>query len=122
MNKKGLTLVEILVSVLIIAIISAGVFSAFVGAQYIFNRTRHRAQAFNFAREALDRLRSSTDYQYNSLNMQEGTYDETAIITDKETDMANLNPSLAYEVSGLDSDPYKTVTVTVTWEETLGNL
>ncbi|MFH1853990.1 MAG: type II secretion system protein [Candidatus Omnitrophota bacterium] len=123
MSKRAFTLIEIVISTLIVAILAAGMFSAFVATQYIFNRERHRLQAFNFAREVLDKLRSNTNYQYASLNMQEGTvYDETGIITSKAVDMANLTPSLTYEISGLDTDPYKTVTVTVTWQETIENL
>lgn len=118
MNKKGFTLVEILTSTVIIAVLAGGMFGAFVGAQYIFNRARHRMQAVNFAREAQDRLRSN--YQYDSAPaMTIGTSKpESNIGTIVRGDMTGLNTVLTYDVSEPEANGYKKVIVRVTWDET----
>ncbi|MBU1061968.1 MAG: type II secretion system GspH family protein [Candidatus Omnitrophica bacterium] len=123
MNKKGLTLVEIIVSVLIITLLCAGLLGAFVGGHHFMNRSRHRMQALNFAREALDKLRSN--YQYASSEMAAGSHDESEIGGNiVRGEMANFPPiapddPLTYSVSAEPaSGSYKEVTVSVKWEET----
>lgn len=123
MNKKGLTLIEIMISVVIILIISAGILSAFVGGHQLMNRSRHRLQALNFAREAIDTLRCN--YAYGSDEMLEGPHDSATdpaicasgnIIRDE---MANLNSgTLVYTVT-LDPNGYKKVGVTIDWTEVM---
>lgn len=57
--KKGFTLVEVLVSLVIIAITATGIFASFIAAQYYVKRSKRRIIAFNFAREQLERLKLS---------------------------------------------------------------
>ena len=109
-NNKGLTLLEVLVSVLIISIIAAGVFSAFIGSKAIFNRARHRLQAFNFAREAMDKMRSN----YKYIDIQEDM-DIGPIVRGEE--MQGLDTVLIYNVSEPEHGGYKIVDVTVRWNE-----
>ncbi len=118
-NRKGLTFVEIIVSTLLIAIIAAGSFSAFVGTQQLFNYTRHRLQAFNFTKEAYDRLRSNYAYTDSAMSDTGGgpSHTEAEIGTIIKGEMLNLTSELTYDVDEI-SDAYKEVTVTVTWTET----
>jgi len=119
----GFTLTEIIISVLLVTLISAGVFGAFVGSQYFFNRSRHRLQAINFAREAIDRMRSQSDCEYNDPNMGVGTTNpESNLGAIIGGDFTDLNAELTYDVDdpepgAPEPDGYKEVTVTVTWEE-----
>lgn len=120
-NNRAFTLLEVVVSTVIITVLAAGMFGAFVGAQYIFNRARHRMQAFNFAREAQDKMRSNygyTDSQLETKKKKEKSHTESEIGTIIRGEMANLNTVLTYAVSEPETDGYKAVTVTVTWDET----
>ncbi|MBU4311509.1 MAG: type II secretion system GspH family protein [Candidatus Omnitrophica bacterium] len=121
MNKKGLTLIEIMISVLILLIISAGILSAFIGGHQLMNRSRHRLQALNFAREAIDTLRCN--YTYGSSEMLEGAHDSVTdpaicasgnIIRDE---MAALNSGILTYTVTLDLNGYKKLGVTIDWTE-----
>jgi len=122
MNNKALTLVEVIISTLLVAILAAGMFSAFIGANYIFNRHRHRIQAFNFAREAMDRLRSEYTYSSNP-QMNVGTdKPESDIGTILKGELTDLNAVFEYDVSEPEVNGYKKVEVEIVWEETLESL
>jgi len=120
MSSKGLTLIEIIVSTLIIVAISAGTLGAFFGGHQLMNRSRHRLQALNFAREALDTLRSN--YRYDSAQMSEGSHDESKIGGNIiRGEMENLPPDLpdlplAYNVTEV-AGGYKELKVSVKWKE-----
>jgi len=124
-NRKGLSLTEIIVSVLIITIMAAGVFGAFVGTEYIFNRARHRLQAFNFAREVQDKLRSNYGYDETVYtDMDFGTHDPSNIDVSILGDLEPLiieEGGFTYKVytyaEGSQVDGYKKVEVKVIWEE-----
>ena len=113
-----MSLTEIIVSVLIITIIAAGVFGAFVGTEYIFNRARHRLQAFNFAREAQDRLRSNYGYADSQMNVATGHLEsEIGSIVRGEMADFTTGTALTYDVSEPEADGYKKVEVKVSWTE-----
>jgi len=123
MYMKGLTLVEIIISVLIITLTCAGLLGAFVGGHHFMNRSRHRMQALNFAKETLDKLRSN--YRYTSSQMVAGIHDESEIGDNIfRGEMANFPPlapdvPLTYSVSaGPAFGSYKEITVSVKWGET----
>lgn len=118
MKKKGFTITEVIIAALIVAILSAGVFSAFWGAQHFFNRAIHRMEAYNFAVEALDKLRSN--YKYNDSAMST----TPPIHTDSdigggiiEGDMTSLGAALTYDVTEPQLNGYKEVTIRVHWTE-----
>lgn len=123
MNRKGLTLIEIMIAVLIILIAAAGILGAFVGGHQLMYYSRHRLQAVNFAREALDKLRC--DYEYDSSAMAAGSHDEVsdpAICASGNIirgEMQGLNSAvLTYKVEPEPQDgSYKEVTVSVQWKE-----
>jgi len=108
MNNKGLTLLEVLVSVLIISIIAAGVFGAFVGSQGLFGRARHRLQAFNFAREAIDKMRSNYGY---------ADIEEDIDIDPIRGEIQGFDAEAMYDISEPEHGGYKIVNVTVSWDE-----
>jgi len=119
LDKKGFTITEVVVAALIVAILSAGIFSAFWGTQYFLNRARYRIQAYNFAVEALDMLRSN--YQYASSAMAEGDdYDQTEIVPAAgilKGELANLPEArLKYDVDELAANGYKQVEIKIHWK------
>lgn len=114
MGKKGFSLVELIVSTLIISILAAGVFGAFIGAKYVLNRARHRIQAFNFAKEVQDKLRSNYKYEDTAMDLETHQALDIGVATPGEMDP--LVTSFTYDVSETPS-AYKQVTVTFTWDE-----
>lgn len=115
-KKQGFTLLEVIASTLIIAAMAAGMFGAFVGAQSIFNRARHRIQAFHFAREVQERLRAN--YTYTSPAMNPSVQKNGSEIGfNVRGEMASLGTTVTYDVSEPQVDGYKEVTVRVSWTE-----
>jgi prepilin-type N-terminal cleavage/methylation domain len=129
MNKKGFTMIEVIVSSMIIALLAAGVFGAFLGAKSFLNHARYRVQAFNFAMEALDRLRSNYSYKSSpQLDIDPADTWKSESNGLKDMDMLNatltadmgVNTTLTYRVddaAGAAADGYKDVTIKVIWDE-----
>ncbi len=118
-DNKGFTLTEIMVSVVIIVIIAGGLFGAFMGAQQFLNRSKHRMQAYNFAMDAIDKLRSNYAYSSSSaMNIGNGhldiEIDPAGII---QGDMSGLGGTLNYDVTEPQANGYKQVTIKVHWDE-----
>ncbi|MDD5292481.1 MAG: prepilin-type N-terminal cleavage/methylation domain-containing protein [Candidatus Omnitrophica bacterium] len=57
-NKKGFTLVEIIVAAVLLALISAGIFSVTLSSQKLINRSQRRHFANEVAQAVLENLRS----------------------------------------------------------------
>jgi prepilin-type N-terminal cleavage/methylation domain-containing protein len=113
MQKKGMSLLEVVAATLVITILAAGMFGAYVGAQFIFNRARHRVQAFNFAREAQDKLRANYKYTDSQMNNASGHL-ETEIGAIVQGELQSLGATLTYDVSE-QANGYKEVVVRVSW-------
>ena len=118
-NKKGFTITEVIVSALIIGVLSAGVFSAFFGAQRLLNRARHKTQAYNFAVEALDRLRSDYKYSDSSMALAADHLEAEIGTILRGGDFMSLSPTLKYDVidTGCVTNGYKQVIIKVHWNE-----
>ena len=118
-GKKGFTMTEVIVAALIVAILAAGVASAFWGTQHILNRARHRMQAYNFAVEALDRLKSNYQYSSNPAMVIGIDHAQTEINAGGilKGDIANLGGTLKYDVTEPQVNGYKQVTIKVHWDE-----
>lgn len=125
-NKKGFTITEVIVSALIIGILAIGVFSAFFGAQRLLNLGRHRMQAYNFAVEALDRLRSNYKYADSQMDLTTIALDaddhlepEIGTILRGDEFFGLVNHTLKYDVidTGAVADGYKQVIIKVHWDE-----
>ncbi len=115
-NKKGFTLIEVVVATLILAVLAAGVAGAFWSGQHFLSRARHRVQAFNFAMEALDRLRSN--YQYLDEEMSVGSgYLASGIGCSIAGEMAAMAPDFTYDVTEPQVNGYKQVRIRVHWNE-----
>ena len=121
MNKRGMTLIEVIISVVLVTIIAAGMFASFVTAKYIFNRERHRVQAFNFAEEAQARLRSEFEYADSEMDVGTGKPESNiGTILEGELAEAGFNAVLEYDVVAEpvgSTGSYKEVIVRVTWDE-----
>lgn len=117
--KKGFTITEVIISALIIVVLAAGLFSAFWGSQHLLNRARHRAQVYNFALEAIDRLRSNFQYSSSpamdvSAGHAQTEIEATGILRGEVT---SLGGTLTYDVTEPQVNGYKQVTVNAHWDE-----
>jgi len=108
MNNKGLSLLETVIAVLIVTIVAGGVFSTLIGSKVIFNRARHRLQAFNFAREFQDGLRSN--YTYENIEEREDFPIDRG-------ELADLEGIITHNVLEPEHGGYKIVNVRVSWSE-----
>lgn len=114
---------EIMIAVVIVLVTAAGTLGAFVGGRQLMDRSRHRLQAENFARETLDKLRCV--YQYDSSALDQGDHDsltDPVICLPGNTirgELQDLNAAaLTYSVSEEpEAGSYKEVTVHVQWTE-----
>lgn len=110
-----MSLLEVVTSTLIITILAAGMFGAFIGAKFILNRELHRIQAFDFAREAQDRLRANYSYADSQMSNRKG-HEEAEIGPIIKGGLTSLGAVMTYDVSEPYSKAYKEVTVRVTWD------
>jgi prepilin-type N-terminal cleavage/methylation domain-containing protein len=119
LNKKGFTLIEVVVATLLLAVLAAGVAGAFWGSQHFLSRAKHRVQAFNFAIAALDRLRSNYKYLDGEMNVGSGylALDIGCSVTGEMAAMAPLPADFTYDVTEPQVNGYKQVTVKVDWNE-----
>jgi prepilin-type N-terminal cleavage/methylation domain-containing protein len=117
-KNDGFTITEVIVSALIIAILAAGISGALSGAQYMLNRVRHKMQAYNYATEALDRLRSNYKYEDAAMSVTPPIHTDADIgggIIQGE--MAGLSTTVSYDVTESQPNGYKEVTIRVHWTE-----
>lgn len=118
MNDKGFTLVEIMVSVLIIAILAAGMLASFIGSHQFFNRSRHRLQALHFITETYDRLRADYSYTDAEMSVAGSPHQEAEIGVIVRGDLVNLNHDLTYDIAE-QAGAYKEISFSLTWDETV---
>ncbi len=124
MNKKGFTLIEILVSVLILALVTTGLASIFVASKRHILHARSRMQVAELGRLFLAPLQmqvkqsdwNSSTNDYNSPNLlQKGTR------TDAPQRIDEIDYTPTYEISvppGFSPDsPMRKAKVTITWNE-----
>lgn len=119
-NKKfvmGFTMLEVIIATLIIAIVAAGTASAFWGSQHFLSNAKHRVQAYNFAVEALDRLRSNYKYGDPEMTGSHNASDISCSISGEMAALAPLPTDFAYVVTEPEPNGYKQVSVTVHWNE-----
>jgi prepilin-type N-terminal cleavage/methylation domain-containing protein len=118
-NKKGFTLIEIVVSALIIVALAGGLLGAFWGSQRFLNRARHRIQAYNLAVEALDRLKSNYQYSDPKINVANGYLcsDIGCVISGEMTACMPLGTDFTYNVEEPQVNGYKQITVKAHWNE-----
>ena len=122
-NKQGgFTLVEVIVSLLILLATAAGIFASFVAAQNYVLRSKRRIAAVNFARQKLEELRpyvrqdtwTNSTSDANLLYAPEASsqsYSEPIFFSTAWT--GNLN----YTVTNTNNTAYRTANLTASWNE-----
>jgi len=106
LNKKGVSLIEVIIAALIFSITSAGLFSTFSAQRIATERSQRQLQAAYYARQVLEELRAKVDQQnWDSGDLSIGTHNVTSGIF-----------TASYEVTE-DSTGLRRVNLTVTWNE-----
>lgn len=118
LSRRGFTITEVIVAALLIAILAAGLFGAFLGASRILNLARHKIQAYNFAVDTLDRLRGNYQYGDSAMNVASHTYGDVGGFIQGEMAASGFSSALTYDVTEPQIDGYKEVAVHVNWTET----
>ena len=116
MRKNGFTLVEIMVSTVILALLAAGMFSVLVSSRYLVARSKTRVTAVEIARAEIERMRSLVDAA--TFYAPPGLFDGTG--TWRAWNTTAYPPySVRYRVdNGTGTATYRKVTVQVAWNDT----
>lgn len=125
MNKHGLTLVEVIISALILAITAGGVLTIFTMEKAVVARTGRKMQAMDFSRQTLERLKNEVDANTwpNSGALASAVGVAATLPTSELKD--KFSGTRSYTVTNINADgdatyeddEYKQVTVTVDWSE-----
>ncbi len=114
-NKSGFTLVEIMVSMIVLALLSSGFFSILVSARYLTNRSQWRMRAIEIAREEIENkrglIRADTWYTPGSVLWASGNWSGSY-----------LSPSdphflVRYKVESVPGCDCRKMTVQVQWND-----
>ncbi len=115
MRKDGFTLLEIMVSSVILALLAAGMFSVIISSRYLVARSKTRVMAVEIAKAEIERMKSLVDANtfYNS-----GFFNATGVW--RAWDSTTYSPySVRYRVdNGTGTATYRKVTVQVAWNDT----
>ena len=123
--NSGFTLVEIVVSLMIILAAVSGIFAGFVATQKYVSRSKRRSAVVNYVRQQLDTLKTS---------IRKDTWDDTAnrlyappggsVTYTAMSSLSNLKntsgDALVYTVSAASdtaATAYRTVSITAKWVE-----
>jgi prepilin-type N-terminal cleavage/methylation domain-containing protein len=115
MTKKGFTLVEIMVSMIILALLAAGVFSVVISGRYLVSRSERRVVAIEIARSEMEHLRPfvRADTWNNMTNPLFATNDWGA-----GWDTLTYAPyQVRRRVDTVAGATYRRVTIQVAWNE-----
>ena len=112
LKKNAFTLVEIMVSMIILALLASGFFSVLVSSRYLVARSRQRAVAVEIARAEIERMRALVDA---NTFLPAGSFGATGAW--RAWDATRYPPySVRYRVDpGPGAATYRKVTVQVTW-------
>jgi type II secretory pathway pseudopilin PulG len=119
MRTRSVTLVEIIVSMVVLSLILVGIAGLFVAGKTQLKRAQFKQQALNFAREKLEEL-VALDFDDPDLQTEPTTPSRT------ETDILPNDWPIAWTITDLDENlkpvitpypQYKQITITVEWEE-----
>ncbi|MBU4140989.1 MAG: type II secretion system GspH family protein [Candidatus Omnitrophica bacterium] len=125
MNKRAFTLIEVIVSALILTLATGGVLFIFSTEKGAVSRTGRRMQAMDFARQTLEQLRNKVgaDTWPTGGDISAGTHTTEAFLSLSGTELGDkFGGTREYTVTDKNPDvdagiDYKEVTVEVKWTE-----
>ena len=111
MTKKGFTLVEIMVAVILLALLATGLFSTMVSARYLVARSRARVMAVEIARGEIEKKRGLIDV----VSWGQPEFNPNGVWRSWDT-TSHPPYRVRYRVDPSSGD-YKKVTFQVAWDE-----
>ncbi len=123
MNRNGFTLVEVIISALILALTAGGVLYIFSMEKGTVSETGHRVEAMEFARQSLEDLNKEigADTWPGGALTAEVDVDTSASLPEGDF-KDKFGATRKHRITDMDPDhsgdpDYKSVTVTVNWTE-----
>ncbi len=110
-NKKGVTFIEIMISVLILSLSLGGMLTTFVMGRISVAKAKHRIEAFNLIQQKVEELR---DTGYSSIPIGESSENVTI---DNAGTVATVDDLIGQRKVIVTGSDYKEITVTITWTE-----
>ncbi len=123
MKKSGLTLLEVMVSMVILSISVAGMLAALTMGRKNISVPDHQIAALNYAQEKLEGLKGKAGVYSVTPgrgDLNQGTYGFTLPAGEIKDDFGGTGSYTVTNISGNDvgdTYQYKKVTVTVSWTE-----
>lgn len=119
-EQKGFTLVEVMVSLLILLMTATGIFASFIASQNYVMRSKRRIAAVNFVRQKFEELKPYV--------RQDTWAAGTNLLYAPATSIPQLYPgtfsfsaawpgNLNYTVTNTDDTVYRAVNLTASWLE-----
>lgn len=122
MLHKSLTLVEILVASVILALAFGGVFAAFTAARSYATYSNERVVASNLARQVLEDLYDAVSADtWDSGDLQSGV-NRTLPAYSIDNQNYGDNPANAYRVNDVAGHQYRSVEVDVSYTSSAGSM
>lgn len=123
-NGAGFTLVEVIVSLVILALAVAGIMASFIASQRFISRSNRRLQAANYARAEFERLNLAVDARdwVDPNEVPGDPLDFTVAGTPRDCGVAmgdfatDFNATCTYEVQTVLNDARR-VDLTISWDE-----
>ena len=109
MNKKALTLLEIIISMMILALVITGLVNVFIAGKQFIQHTRYRVGAGELGKQFIDPL------QYY---VRQDTWTSNCFGTDSLANATSGNYTAVYNISNLSGNTtVKKVKTTINWTE-----
>ena len=115
MNKRGFTLVEVLIAVLIAAFLLAAVWSSFLLGTFNVKCARHTAQAVDLCEAGVELMQAKTQAQL--LALLDRPFTENLSLDYSEDKSSAIECTRTTSVTDADGDNIYEITVTVNWIE-----
>ena len=118
--KKGFSLLEIVISLVILGLTLAGIFSVFIAGRRYTERARRKLVSLNIGRQVLEKIkedvRQDTWDIAGSNRLTVGTHlVESGFIT-APAGFDNWEGTISYEISNI-ANVLRQATITITWNE-----
>lgn len=115
MNKRGVTLIEVLIAVLIAGFLLAAVWTSFLLGTFNVKSARHAAQAMDLCEAGVELMQAKTLDEVQALLGT--TVTEELSLDYSEDKSAAITCTRTTTVSDADGDNAYEVTITVSWNE-----
>ena len=120
LNRKGITLVEVVISLLIILIGASGIFASFIAAQNYVMRAKRRIAAVNVARQKFEELKPfvrQDTWAQSTNELYAGVGSTQPYICGTVWFNSTWNGTLNYTVTNPDVASFRNVSMTLNWTE-----